>query len=88
MCKFSARKTKIRTVNASQVRKYCQFFAGKKAKKENFSAFSMLKLGVIIASAEGASEKFKIFYKGTTYAVTISFDCIWQRWRGEKDFIY
>ena len=31
-----------------------------------------LNLGVIIASAEGASEKFRTFYKGTTYDVNNS----------------
>ena len=31
-----------------------------------------LNLGVIIASAEGAIEKFRVFYKGAAYDVIIS----------------
>ena len=53
------------------MKKNRRFFARRRQKRKNFAIFRRfrLNLGVFNASAEGASEKFRVFYRGTAHDV-------------------
>ena len=70
LCLFRAKLGAFRTY---EMKKKRRFFARRRRKIRNFAIFRCfrLNLGVFKASAEGASEKFRVFYTGTANDVII-----------------
>ena len=65
-------RTKLEAFKAIKI-KNRRFFARRRQKMENFAIFRRFSLNLCVfhASAEGASEKFRIFYRRTAYDVII-----------------